>query len=202
MTWECPSPRNSQPNKLEQLNSGWRANGSGYSDEAISTLSAVLTAEYMTYEHIMGHLQVHFSRKGDQGYHGLFAFLSEIVYALLKERHILNTERLERSISYLSGIKGLTVTNRPLWVFSLNHDLILECFASHAGLPMKSGFNEEVIHLPRRNMSGARIGKLQGRVLRRSELASGRVDYFKLGEHGINLLKLHGSLDEFVFNDN
>ena len=67
---------------------------------------------------------------------------------------------------------------------------------------MKSGFNEEVIHLPRRNMSGARIGELQGRVLRRSELASGRVDYFKLGEHGINLLKLHGSLDEFVFNDN
>lgn len=189
------------PNKLEELNSGWRASGLGYSDEAISTLSAVLTVEYMTYEHIMGHLQVHFSRHGDQGYHGLFAFLSEIVYALLKERHILNTERIEQSISYLSGITGLAVINRPLWVFSLNHDLTLECFSSHSGLPMKSGFNEEVIRLPRRSMSGDRIGELQGRVLRRSELASGRVDYFKLGEHGINLLKLHGSLDEFVFND-
>ena len=107
------------PTKLEELNSGWRASGLGYSDEAISTLSAVLTVEYMTYEHIMGHLQVHFSRHGDQGYHGLFAFLSEIVYALLKERHILNTERIEQSISYLSGITGLAVINRPLWVFSL-----------------------------------------------------------------------------------
>ena len=189
------------PNKLEELNSGWQASGLGYSDEVISTLSAVLTVDSMTYEHIMGHLQVHLSRQGDQGYHGLFAFLSEIVYALLKERHIRNAELIERSISRLSGITGLAEIYRPLWVFSLNHDLIMECFSSHSGLPMKSGFNGEMVCLPRRNASGGRTGELQGRVLRRSELASGRVDFFNLGEHGINLLKLHGSLDEFVFND-
>ena len=76
--------------KLEELNDGWRAHGLGYSDEVISTLSTALTVESMTYEHIMGNLQVHDSRYGDPGYHGLFAFLSEIVYALLKERHVLN----------------------------------------------------------------------------------------------------------------
>ena len=189
------------PDKLEELNSGWRAHGFGYSDEVISTLSTVLTVEPMTYEHIMGHLQVHSSRHGDQGCHGLFAFLSEIVYALLKERHVLNIEFIERGISRLAGIAGFAEINRPLWVFSLNHDLIMECFSSHSGLPMKSGFNDEVIRLPQRNVSGDRIGELEGRVLRRSELASGRADFFNLGEHGINLLKLHGSLDEFVFND-
>ena len=187
--------------KLEELNGGWRAHGLGYSDEVISTLSTALTVESMTYEHIMGNLQVHDSRYGDPGYHGLFAFLSEIVYALLKERHVLNIGLIERSISYLAGIATLAEINSPLWVYSLNHDLIIECFSAHSGVPIKSGYSDEMIPLPQRNVAGDQIGELKGRVLSRSQLATGQTDFFNLGEHGINLLKIHGSLDEFIFND-
>ena len=189
------------PDKLEELNGGWRAHGLGYSDEVVSTLSTVLTVESMTYEHIMGNLQVHSSRHEEPGYQGLFAFLSEIVYALLKQRHVLNIGYIERNISRLAGIAALAEINRPLWVFSLNHDLIMECFSAHSGVPMKPGYSDEVIPLPQRSVFGDQIGELKGRVLSRSELASGRTDFFNLGENGINLLKLHGSLDEFVFND-
>ena len=189
------------PDWLDELNAGWRARGLGFPDEAISTLATVLTVESMNYEHIMGHLQVQGSRDADEWYHRLLTFLSEIVYAMLKERHVLNLELIAHGMSRLAGIAGLAEINRPLWVFSLNHDLIMECLAAHARLPMKSGFNDEVIHLPRRNVLADRAGGLEGRVLRRSRLASGRPDFFNLGEHGINLLKLHGSLDEFVIND-
>ena len=32
-------------------------------------------------------------------------------------------------------------------------------------------------------------------------MAPGQLDLFSLGQQGINLLKIHGSLDEFAFNN-
>jgi len=135
------------------------------------------------------------------GYHGLLAFLAEIVYFLLKERHVKNVDLIEQNIRYLDGITTLARTNYPLWVFSLNHDLIIECFAAHAGILLKAGYQEETVHLPRYNDNGTRSGELKAHVLRRQQISQGQLDFFGVGHYGINLLKLHGSLDEFAFND-
>ena len=37
--------------------------------------------------------------------------------------------------------------------------------------------------------------------MRREQLRKHRLPFFETGNFGINLLKIHGSLDEFAFND-
>ena len=59
--------------------------------------------------------------------------MSESVYLLLLEWHENNKEFVKRNISLLDGIKELSHRNFPLWVFSLNQDLIMECFSAYSG---------------------------------------------------------------------
>ena len=187
--------------KLRSLNLEWQIRGIGHSDSAIENLATVLEKVSMSYEHIIGNLEVHRQRERSQDYHSLISFLSDIVYGILKEQHVLNSSFIEKSITYLDGIKALTKTNKPLWVFSVNHDLIMECFSAYAGIPMRYGFGKETVQLPRRDSNGTVIGTLEAHTLRREQLGEHTINFFCPGEGGINLLKIHGSLDEFAFND-
>ena len=191
------------PPKLRWLNEGWLEQGGGYSDATIDDLARVLVVDSMNYEHIIGYLEVQMERQRlrSQEYHGLLGFLSEIVYFLLKEKHVLNVAYIERNIRYLDGIKTFVEKNKPLWVLSLNHDLIIECFSANVGIPLKCGFSEEKIRLPWRDLNGAKTGETDARITRKEQLAKNALNFFQNGEDGINLLKIHGSLDEFAFND-
>lgn len=191
------------PTKLRWLNDVWQERGGGYSDPTIDDVASILTMDGLNYEHIMGYLEVQSERERgrSQEYHGLLGFLSEIVYALLKERHVLNGPLIERRIRYLDGIKRFVEENKPLWVLSLNHDLLMECFSAHAGIRVKYGFSDELVRLPRRDLDGTKVGDLQAHVTRRDQFAKHALSFLPTGEEGINLLKIHGSLDEFAFND-
>ena len=191
------------PAKLRSLNSVWQEQGAGYSDSTIDDFAQILASDDMTYEHMMGYLEVQSERMraSSQDYYGLRTFLSEIIYFLLMERHVLNEPFIKRNIRYLDGIKVFMGTSRPLWVFSLNHDLIVESFAAHNDIPVRYGFGDETVRLPRRNISGTDIGEVEARVTRRSQLEGHALNFFRSGEEGINVLKIHGSLDEFAFNN-
>lgn len=193
------------PEKLRDLNRHWLSAGSGFGfpDSAIEKLASVLEIEDMHYEHILGYLQVENLRDAGlrQAYHGLYLFISDIVYALLQERHLLNVAYIERNIGYLDGIATLVRENAPLWIFSLNHDLMIESFSEYAGIPLQSGFTEEKISLPRRGQNGEILGELEAYVLPEQVLKEGGLPFFKVGERGINLLKVHGSLDVFTYRD-
>ena len=191
------------PSKLLWLNDCWLQQGRGYSNTTINDLARILAFENMNYEHIAGYLEVQKERQQlrSNEYHGLLAFLSEMIYVLLMERHVLNVDRIERNIRCLDGIKAFVENNRPLWILSLNHDLVVECFSTKEGIPLKCGFSEETIQLPHRNRNGIKTGETIAHVTRREQLAKNTLDFFQKGEEGINLLKIHGSLDEFAFND-
>ena len=193
------------PEKLRSLNEGWRRGGPGfdYPDDVIEDFASVLDREDMHYESLLGYLQVQSQRQFNtlQSYNGLYMFLSDIIYALLRERHLLNVDYIERNIRYLAGIKFFVEKNAPLWIFSLNHDLIIECFAADIGIPVKSGFTEEAIRLPRRSPRGALVGHLRAEVLAEDVLKTRGLPFFNRGQTGINLLKVHGSLDVFTFRD-
>ena len=191
------------PDKLRWLNSVWLERGNGYSDETIDDLAQLLVIDGLTYENITGYLEVQRNRptgRSDE-YHGLVAFLSEIIYFLLREKHVLNAARIEHNIKYLDGIKAFTENNKPLWVFSLNHDLVVECYSASTTTPLKCGFSEESILLPWRDSNGNRVGDTKANIIRREHFTEGTLRFFQNGEEGINLLKIHGSLDEFAFND-
>lgn len=189
--------------KLRELNDQWRMQGSGYSEATIDDLASVLNIESMGYEHIVGYLEVQRTRIRERSheYHGLLAFLSEIIYFLLLERHVLNRDFIERSAGYLESIKELVQANNPLWIFSLNHDLIVECFSAYAGIRVSYGSGREIVRLPRRDLNGTAIGNITARVTRKEQFATHALSFLEPGERGINLMKLHGSLDEFAFND-
>jgi hypothetical protein len=78
------------PEKLRELNTGWRAQGTGNPDAVIESLVASLLNPSMHYENILGNLEVQFKRPSNlrQAYYGLYGWLVELVYHLLYIRHV------------------------------------------------------------------------------------------------------------------
>lgn len=190
------------PQKLRELNRGWRSQGGGHSDVVINDLASVLVIPGMHYEAILGHLETQFRRVSpvQQEYHALYSWLVEMVYHILYLRHVNNILYIERNIHFLEGIATLAAKNKPLWVFSLNHDVIIECLAAHISVPLNSGFAATDFSLPRRDKSGAKTGVLNVQVITAEQLGKG-LPFFQHGSFGINLLKIHGALDIFAFRD-
>jgi hypothetical protein len=89
----------------------------------------------------------------------------------------------------------------PLWIFSLNHDVIVEALAARLSIPIHSGFSAATVTLPRRNTTGKKTGQIRAEVLTRHELEHGAMHFPNPPRSGICLLKIHGALDEFTFND-
>lgn len=190
------------PAKLRALNERWRIIGNAYPDDVINDVCGVLSSPALSYENILGHLELQFVRAGPhaQSYHGLYSTLIDIVYAILWSRHIQLEPFITQYLRYLDGIVGLAEANRPLWIFSLNHDLIVECLALKYGVPTTAGLPGLTV-VPRRDTNGKRLGTLTLEVLDKTTLENGGPDFFQPGVRGINLLKIHGGLDLFTFHD-
>ncbi len=192
------------PAKLRELNQGWRAQGSGNPDDVIDALEASLLDRSMHYENILGNLEVQFKRPQPahvrQAYHGLYSWLVELVYQLLWYRHVQNGAFIARSLRYLEGIVGLAQQSAPLWIFSLNHDSIVECLAAHYSVRLDCGFSGTGT-LPLRDLAGTKIGELPINTLAVDRLEKSGFDFRNLNEPGINLIKIHGALDVFTAND-
>jgi hypothetical protein len=126
--------------------------------------------------------------------------LVELVYFILYFRHVRNVPYIDHNLRFFEGISKLAGNNSPLWIFSLNHDLIIECLATHYNIPLNCGFTAEGIALPRRDKTGAKMGDLKAETITAAQLEKG-LPFFQPGCSGINLLKIHGALDIFTFRD-
>lgn len=191
------------PDKLRQLNQGWRQQGGGYPDNVIEEFAAVLQRNDLHYESLLGYLETQFRRHqpNQQDYHGLYSWLVQMVYAILYTRHIRNPVFLAKNLPLYSGIRILAEQNSPLWIFSLNHDLIIEALAETFNIPLYTGFSQRTISLPRRDRAGKKIGELQAQLLSEDELIKGAFFYPNPPQSGIYLLKIHGALDVFAHNE-
>jgi hypothetical protein len=190
------------PDRLRELNKGWLAQGTGNPDAVIDSLTASLVNPTMHYENVLGNLEVQFKRPSNlrQQYHGLYSWLVELVYQLLYHRHVRNEVFIVRALRYLEGIAGLARANTPLWIFSLNHDLIVECIAAQYGLRLDCGFTGSAF-LPLRDAQGLRIGDLKAQSLEGALLSARGLDFTNFNKPGINLIKIHGALDVFTVDD-
>lgn len=188
--------------KLRTFNRGWREQGNGMADEVIEDFISVLMRPEMHYESLLGYLETCYRRPTPHraDYHHLYSWFVQMVSHLLRLRHTDLADYIARNIRFLKGIAVLAEANAPLWIFSLNHDLIVECVAAHYSLPLHSGFNSGEITLPRRNHSGAVIGTLRAETLTAAQLES-FIPFPGTGTKGINLLKIHGALDIFTLRN-
>jgi hypothetical protein len=189
-------------NRIEAFNAQWRAQGGGYSNEIVDELNSLVADASMHYEAIIGYFQTQanrFSAKRNE-YRHLSLKLTDAVYGLLYSRHIRNIQYIEEGLRFFDGLAGLANHNAPLWIFSLNHDMMIECIAGSLGLKVSAGLLDRGT-IPRRTFNGDIIGFIQTETLRGDVLDSQGPTFSPLGEHGINLLKIHGGLDLFMTND-
>lgn len=190
------------PEKLRGLVAGWRRQGNAPSDALIDDFVTILERDDLHYEAMLGYLETQQRRQPTlaQDYSGFYAWLVEIVYYLLYHRQVHNDDYLALHLPFFDGIAYLARQNTPLWVFSLNHDVMIETIAAGLGLPVHTGFGPEEVVLPRRDAQGRKIGELRGAVLRQDVVEHGALP-FPTPASGIHLLKIHGALDIFTFND-
>ena len=191
------------PEKLIAFNKNWKSQGGGWDQDVISCVVSLLENENLHYENIIGAIEVECSRERDQlkrqSYYAALGFLLQAVYGLLMERQVKNTGYALAALEDFSSIKEIANNNKPLWIFSLNHDCIIEMLALKSGIPLKSGFNEEV-NIPMKTANGSTYSFPFERLSRKS-IEENQYDFFRHGEFGINLIKLHGALDIFGQND-
>jgi hypothetical protein len=193
------------PASLRKLNATWRSRGFGHPDEIIEDLAGTLDEATFDYEVLLGHMEAQYlndAREGfAQSYHALYAWLAQVVYQLLYRRQVERRDSYREGLQYFEGIARLAGNNRPLWIFSLNHDVLIECIAALFGIEVNAGFSARTVFLPCRSADGQPVAALAAEILTEAELASGQLPFFKTGWPGINLLKVHGGLDVFSHGD-
>jgi hypothetical protein len=193
------------PEKFRELNAARRAlwrQGAGFPDAVEEDFAAILKRPGMHYESILGHVQTQFMRPGPhkQEYHHLYSWLVELVYYLLYLRHVKNEEFISAGLRYFEGIIGLATMHQPLWIFSLNHDLMIECLAIHYGVPVNAGFEDSIMLPVKRQSQGSQEG-LAVEVVSGERFGRLGLPFAAPGTRAINLLKIHGALDVFTFRD-
>ena len=191
------------PAKIHELNAGWRLQQGGYADQVINDLISMLEQPSVHYEAMLGYLELQFRRQRSlpQHYYGLYSWLVDLVYQLLYYRQIHNKMFFGRHLPYYDGIRALADANLPLWIFSLNHDVMVEAIAARLSIPVHTGFSKVTITLPRRDASGRKKGEIPAEVLTKRELEQSAMYFPNPPKPGIYLLKVHGALDVFTFND-
>jgi hypothetical protein len=193
------------PDSLRRLNATWRPRGFGHPDEVIDDIAGRLGPEGFDYEVLLAYLEAQYLEDAREGhakaYHGLYAWLAQLVYQMLYRRQVERRDSFREGLQYFEGLAHLAKSNQPLWVFSLNHDVLVECIAALFGIEVSCGFSERRVALPCRNASGQPIAALFGQVLTDAEMAGGQLGFFRPGWPGINLLKLHGALDVFTLGE-
>jgi hypothetical protein len=189
---------------VHTLNDRWRAHGAGHPTEVIESLEKILAMPEVHYESVLGYLELQYLRGGGRGfaqdYHGLYSWLIDTVSSALLLRHLRQVEFIEGGMKHYEGMVTLAEDNPPLWIFSLNHDVLVECIAAHHGIPLSSGFPGEIT-LPRRNRAGRQVGLLHADVATGEQIEKSALSFFGIGARGINLLKTHGALDIFAFRN-
>jgi len=193
------------PTSLRKINSAWRARGFGHPDEVIDDLSRLLESSDFDYEALLSQWEAQYidgaSDARGPSYHSLYAWLAQVVSLALYRRQVSHRSVFQDGLPYFAGLVPLARDNAPLWVFSVNHDVLVECLAAHFGIPVSCGFPPRTISLPCRRGPGTIVSTLRADVLCEDELADAALPFFAPGTPGINLLKLRGALDVFALGD-
>jgi len=86
---------------------------------------------------------------------------------------------------------------QELWIFSLNHDVIIEMLCKDFGINLYIG-GKKTSKIPFNN-----VGSKQTITFTETNNFNTNLNnlYFTREEKGVNLIKLHGGINEFIYND-
>jgi hypothetical protein len=160
-----------------------------------SVFESILSSPTLHYEQMVGELEaLHLKRD----LHSATAYntlrqLIDCVQILLLEDQLITTPMLAEKVKDYAGIKSLLAQHPCLHVFSLNHDLNVDEICKYHGVPCRDGFFDDAAK------RYAHIAPFK--TLTREQMGAGNLNFFPPDGFGVNLIKLHGSLDVFAVED-
>lgn len=156
---------------------------------------AILSNPNLHYEQMVGELEALYLERGPywEIAHSTLLQLVDCVQMLLLEDQMHTVKLFNEKVKDYTGIKGLIDQHPCLHVFSLNHDINFEEICRYHGIRYRDGF----FHSDAERYSN--IARFD--TLTKEQMDSGNLNFFVPEEKGVNLIKLHGSLDIFAVED-
>jgi len=129
--------------------------------------------------------------------HYLFSVFYDILYrTLLAYQNTSYKVMYEGCNGFYSGLTNM-LSDEETWIFTLNHDLCLECLAIDFGVPVTYGDMDEIT-FPRTNVEPNDLIQLS--CMQREHMCKNGRGWFA-GKRGINLVRLHGGFSELEYKD-
>lgn len=160
-----------------------------------SRFEEILSNPNFHYEKIIGTLEELYLTRGAHwkvAYSTLLQ-LVECVQILLLEEQMYTAGLFAEKVKDYIGIKELINQYPCLHVFSLNHDINFEELCMYHGIQCRDGF------FPNGGERYSNVARFA--TLTREKMESGDLNLLEPEEKGVNLIKLHGSLDIFAVED-
>ncbi|MBN3967873.1 hypothetical protein IMW75_21660 [Pseudomonas gregormendelii] len=156
---------------------------------------AILSDPDLHYEQMIGELEALQLRRDPSSEIARLTALQlvDCVQILLLEDQELTTKFFAEKAKDYSGIKAMLAKHRCLHVFSLNHDINFEEICKFHGVQCRDGFFDQGVD---RYTNIANF-----KSLTKQQLDNGNLNLFGPEGLGVNLIKLHGSLDMFAVED-
>jgi hypothetical protein len=156
-----------------------------------SFLINVLSDESKHYEEVVGELeQLYINKRANSSpVHGVLIQLIECIQILFLEEQMNTLNLLGEAVKDYYGLVDIIAEQGLLNVFSLNHDIVFEEICDYYDIPYRDGF----FNLEHNYKNTANF-----RVVTKEQLESSQINLYKPGESGVNLIKLHGSIDIFA----
>jgi len=189
---------------FQQIVNRWKEEGDvDFSDETLNSFFSLIEDQTLNYEQIIGKLEElyeqHRSPINDE-FLGLLYRLNEYLSIIFIKYHTDVSKFQERIVLY-KGIKNITERYKPTWIFTLNHDLLIEMIASEYEIPLSEGLGIEVKKiLFVDTLRGIRY-HVKSNIFPIQNLNLDKMTFFPKNKYGINLVKIHGSLGLYTFDD-
>lgn len=125
------------------------------------------------------------------------AFLAKTINLILYSEHKRFARRMDRAAHQLyGGLKNIADLARPLWAFTLNHDICTEIICDAHSIPWSNGVPaDQMVEFLEQNRPDSE--RIRFTYLKRDQYS----DANGFGSEGVNLVKLHGALDLFTYDD-
>jgi hypothetical protein len=173
---------------------------SKWTEESTDFFLNLLAHKDLHYEAVIGAIEVMAQRQGPSraSYENIRTHLVDMVSRYLIGEHSARKPLTMLGLSYLEGLRRYFRSDEPLRIFSLNHDVMIEEICSFMAEPLKAGFHKNANYY-KNAFDGASL-EFNFEVLTNEQMSKGELDFFAPGERGVNLYKLHGGLDTYLFN--
>lgn len=169
--------------------------------EIIELLDRFKNDKNSNYENLLKIMQERSqSSENDQSYrdayhyiYGKFFSIISYLFYMYHTNYFQYYETNKKVFNKFSDFVG----DDELWVLTLNHDLMIEFLCMNQKIPISYGTNKEV-EFPINNNQFENTIKFN--CLNREDMNLKKMNFIK-GKKGVNIIKLHGALNEFTYND-